>query len=113
MKLPWLRYGNCLIGVAIIATALLLQGRGGRLRIRWSKHCWAPHLLYETAEGLYHFRTDYDLLPWPLCPLCFEGHVELKCEGCDYDFFLPALGFSAVLAVFAAFFISDVTPRTS
>ena len=31
MKLPWLRYGNCLIGVAIIATALLLQGRGGRL----------------------------------------------------------------------------------
>jgi hypothetical protein len=28
----------------------------------------------------YHFRTDYDLL---LCPLWFEGHVELKCEGCD------------------------------
>ena len=34
MKLSWLRYGNCLIGLVLIATALLLQGRGGRIIVR-------------------------------------------------------------------------------
>jgi len=77
MKLSWLRYGNCLIGLVLIATALLLQGRGGRIIVRWNKRCWAPHLLYETAEGTYHFRTDRDVLPWPYCPLWFVGQVEL------------------------------------
>jgi hypothetical protein len=72
----WFRYGNCLIGLIVIATVLCLQGRGGRVIMRWSSQCWAPHLLYRTTEGTYHFRTERDLLPWPLCPLWFAGRIE-------------------------------------
>lgn len=68
-----MRYGNCLLGLLYIMVAHRFRGH---IIVRWSRHCWAPHLLYKTAKGLSHFRTVRDLLPWPFSPLWFEGRIE-------------------------------------
>lgn len=69
-----MRYGNCLSGALVI---LWRERRNNpRFLIKWRPGTCVPHFMVLTEGGLHHFRTQRDLLPWPLCYLLFEGDFQ-------------------------------------
>jgi hypothetical protein len=35
-----------------------------------------PHFMVKSDTGVHHYRTERDLLPWPLCYAVFEGRFQ-------------------------------------
>jgi hypothetical protein len=68
------KYGNCLIGALILLWAkrrenpkFLFKNRIGSI---------VPHFMVRTRSQIHHYKTDKDLLPWPLCYVLFQGSFQ-------------------------------------
>lgn len=69
-----MRYGNCLTG----AMVLLWTKRDERpqLLLKTRPGTRVPHFMVKSDTGIHHYRTERDLLPWPLCYLIFQGRFQ-------------------------------------
>jgi hypothetical protein len=69
-----MRYGNCFVG----ALALLWVQRTNkpRLMLRFRPNTSVPHFMVRTRDGLHHYRSVEEILPWPLCYVVFRGEFQ-------------------------------------
>lgn len=84
-----MRYGNCFIG----AIVLMWKERGNSPRFLYRRRpgTFVPHLMVRSDTGLHHYRTDRDLLPWPLCYLVFEGRFQTVQPGEEDEYDKPSM----------------------
>jgi len=68
-----MRYGNCLIGVILLAIRHRFRGRV--LKIRRPNQP-VPHLLYRANGKTWHFKVEKDLLPGEWRYYWFKGRIE-------------------------------------
>ena len=66
-----MKYGNCIIGAVILLwtkrhedAELVFKNRIGSI---------VPHFMVKTKHQVYHYKTEKDILPWPLCYILFQG----------------------------------------
>jgi hypothetical protein len=75
MNTPNIKYGNCLLGIIILA---LTKGPG-KVIFKKQKGTRIPHLMYQTSSGeLWHYKKVRDILPGQLTIFWFEGKFEEK-----------------------------------
>lgn len=71
-----MRYGNCLIGLIVLAIKHRFKGRVVVLR---NVDYWIPHLAWLTADGRVHeYTTVKDLLPGPFYWIVFQGEYRSR-----------------------------------
>lgn len=69
-----MKYGNCFIG----ALVLLWTKRHDNPKFLFKNRIGSkvPHFMVRTANQIHHYKTDRDLLPWPLCYILFQGSFQ-------------------------------------
>lgn len=79
-----MKYGNCLTG----AMLLLWRERNNNPRIilRSRPGTKVPHFMVRSSNGLHHYRTSKDILPWPLCYIVFQGRFQTVVPEEEQDF---------------------------
>ena len=69
-----MKYGNCLIGALVLLWAKRRENPRFITRCRIGSR--VPHFMVRTDHQVHHYKTDRDLLPWPLCYLVFQGSFQ-------------------------------------
>jgi len=60
-----MKYGNCLTGAMLLLWTK--RSENPRLLLKARPGTKVPHFMVKSDTGVHHYRTERDLLPWPLC----------------------------------------------
>jgi len=81
-----MKYSNCLLGALFLfwrkrkhSPKILLRVRPGTL---------VPHFMVKDKRGLYHYKLDNNILPWPFCYLIFNGSFQKLKQEKEYLFIM-------------------------
>jgi len=69
-----LKYGNCLTGALLLLWTKRKQNP--KLILRTRPRTMVPHFMVKSTSGIHHYKTEKDILPWPLCYLLFKGSFQ-------------------------------------